>query len=108
MSAADKKSLATLIYYPRAKDNLIRQTETNMEDWYKVHLYRLIEVDKRAASKYTRSKVRKAIPPNFAYVIEELITRKRRYMIRNHIIMRLFQRLYGSEEQKILSRQFQS
>lgn len=76
MSAADKKSLATLIYYPRAKMDLIRQTETNMEDWYKVHLYRLIEVAKRAASKYTRSKVRKALPPNFAYVIEELITEK--------------------------------
>ena len=76
MSAADKKSLATLIYYPRAKMDLIRQTETNMEDWYKVHLYRLIEVAKRAASKYTRSKVRKARPPNFAYVIEELITEK--------------------------------
>ena len=70
------KSLATLIYYPRAKMDLIRQTETNMEDWYKVHLYRLIEVAKRAASKYTRSKVRKALPPNFAYVIEELITEK--------------------------------
>lgn len=76
MSAADKKSLATLIYYPRAKMDLIRQTETNMEDWYKVHLYRLIEVAKRAASKYTRSKVRKALPQNFAYVIEELITEK--------------------------------
>mgnify|MGYP000885438961 FL=1 len=76
MSAADKKSLATLIYYPRAKMDLIRQTETNMEDWYKVHLYRLIEVAKRAASKYTRSKVRKALPPNFAYVIEKLITEK--------------------------------
>lgn len=76
MSAADKKSLATLIYYPRAKMDLIRQTETNMGDWYKVHLYRLIEVAKRAASKYTRSKVRKALPPNFAYVIEELITEK--------------------------------
>lgn len=76
MSATDKKSLATLIYYPRAKMDLIRQTETNMEDWYKVHLYRLIEVAKRAASKYTRSKVRKALPPNFAYVIEELITEK--------------------------------
>lgn len=76
MSAADKKSLATLIYYPRAKMDLIRQTETNMEDWYKVHLYRLIEIAKRAASKYTRSKVRKALPPNFAYVIEELITEK--------------------------------
>jgi fructose-1,6-bisphosphatase-3 len=76
MSARDKRSLATLIYYPRAKMELIRQTETNMEDWYRVHLYLLIEVAKRAASKYTRSKVRKALPKDFAYVIEELITEK--------------------------------
>ena len=47
-----------------------------MEDWYKITLYRLIEVCKRTASKYTRSKVRKALPPDFAYVIEELITEK--------------------------------
>ena len=76
MSARDKRALATLIYYPRAKMELIRQTETNMEDWYRVHLYLLIEVAKRAASKYTRSKVRKALPKDFAYVIEELITEK--------------------------------
>lgn len=76
MSARDKRSLATLIYYPKAKMELVRQTEPNMEDWYKVHLYLLIEVSKRAASKYTRSKVRKALPKDFAYVIEELITEK--------------------------------
>lgn len=76
MSARDKKTLATLIYYPKAKMDIIRETETNMEDWYRVHLYMLIEVSKRAASKYTRSKVRKALPKDFAYVIEELITEK--------------------------------
>ena len=76
MSARDKKSLATLIYYPKAKMDIIKQSETNMEDWYRVHLYLLIEVSKRAASKYTRSKVRKALPKDFAYVIEELITEK--------------------------------
>ena len=76
MSVRDKRSLATLIYYPKAKMDLVRQTETNMEDWYRVHLYLLIEVSKRAASKYTRSKVRKSLPKDFAYVIEELITEK--------------------------------
>ena len=76
MSDRDKRSLATLIYYPKAKMDLIRQEEPNMEDWYRVHLYLLIEVSKRAASKYTRSKVRKALPRDFAYVIEELITEK--------------------------------
>lgn len=76
MSRKDKKFLATLIYYPKAKMDKVRQTEQNMDDWYKVNLYRLIEVAKRAASKYTRSKVRKSLPNDFAYVIEELITEK--------------------------------
>lgn len=76
MSSRDKQSLATLIYYPKEKMDRIKQDEDNMEDWYKITLYRLIEVCKRTASKYTRSKVRKALPPDFAYVIEELITEK--------------------------------
>lgn len=74
MSSRDKQTLATLIYYPKEKMDRIKKTEENMEDWYKITLYRLIEVCKSAASKYTRSKVRKALPPEFAYVIEELIT----------------------------------
>lgn len=76
MSSKDKQSLATLIYYPTEKMDRIRKEEENMEDWYKITLYRLIEVCKRTASKYTRSKVRKALPADFAYVIEELITVK--------------------------------
>lgn len=76
LSARDKRSLATLIYYPREKMQLVAKTEENMEEWYKITLYRLIEVCKRVASKYTRSKVRKALPKDFAYVIEELITEK--------------------------------
>ena len=47
-----------------------------MENWYKITLYRLIEVCKTTASKYTRSKVRKVLPTDYAYVIEELITEK--------------------------------
>lgn len=76
LSKREKRSLATLIYYPKEKMAKVKKTEDNMEDWYKVNLYRLIEVSKRAASKYTRSKVRKALPKDFAYVIEELITEK--------------------------------
>ena len=76
LSAKDKKSLATLIYYPKEKMSIVRKTETNMDDWYRVNLYRLIQVSKHVASKYTRSKVRKALPKDFAYVIEELITEK--------------------------------
>ena len=76
MNKQEKKSLATLIYYPKEKIGLIKKQETDMEEWYKITLYRLIEVCKKAASIYTRSKVRKALPKNFAYVIEELITER--------------------------------
>lgn len=65
-----------MIYYPREKIQLVKKTEEDMENWYKITLYRLIEVCKTTASKYTRSKVRKALPPDYAYVIEELITEK--------------------------------
>lgn len=76
VSSKDKQALATLIYYPGEKMERIRKSEENLEDWYKITLYRLIEVCKCAASKYTRSKVRKALPAEFSYVIEELITEK--------------------------------
>lgn len=76
MSEAETKTLSTLIYYPRRKMDLIRKTEPDMNDWYRVTLYRLIEICKRTASKYTRAKVRRMLPPDFAYVIEELITEK--------------------------------
>ncbi|MDO5551935.1 MAG: fructose-1,6-bisphosphatase [Lachnospiraceae bacterium] len=76
LSNQDKQSLATLIYYPREKMNQVLKTAHDRDDWYKITLYRLIQVCRCAASKYTRSKVRKALPPEFAYVIEELITEK--------------------------------
>lgn len=76
LSTQDKRALATLIYYPREKMKLVEKTEPHMEEWYRITLYRLIEVCKRVASKYTRSKVRKSLPVDFAYVIEELITEK--------------------------------
>ncbi len=74
ISAGEKKAIATLIYYPEQKLEQVLKTEENMEDWYKVSLYRLIRICKSASSKYTRSKVRKALPKDFAYVIEELLT----------------------------------
>lgn len=74
ISASEKKAIATLIYYPEQKMEQVLKTEENMEDWYKVTLYRLIRICKSASSKYTRSKVRKALPKDFSYVIEELLT----------------------------------
>ena len=76
LSNSDKRSLATLSYYPKEKMEVVKKQEEDMENWYKITLYRLIEVCKTTASKYTRSKVRKALPADYAYVIEELITEK--------------------------------
>ena len=79
LTARDKRSLATLIYYPKEKLELVMQQEEDqeaLEDWFKITLHRLVQITKRVASKYTRSKVRKALPPDFSYVIEELITEK--------------------------------
>ena len=76
LSTADKASLATLIYYPQKKMELVKRQEDDIENWYKISLYRLIEVCKTVSSKYTRSKVRKMLPEDYAYDIEELITEK--------------------------------
>ena len=73
ISAAEKKAIATLIYYPEQKLEQVLKTEDNLEDWYKVTLYRLIRICKNASSKYTRSKVRKALPEDYAYIIDELL-----------------------------------
>lgn len=69
----DKKSLATLIYYPEQKLDIILKQQNSIDDWYRITLYRLIEVCRNVSSKYTRSKVRKALPKDFAYIIEELL-----------------------------------
>jgi len=71
-----KDELATLIYYPEEKLALIEKSESDIEEWYAVTLQRLIEVTRATASKYTRSKVRKSLPSDFAYIIEELLHEK--------------------------------
>ena len=76
LTHADKKSLATLIYYPQEKMDIVKKTERHMRDWYKIVLYRLITLCKTLSSKYTRAKVRAAMPQDYAFVMEELITEK--------------------------------
>ncbi len=73
MTKSEMKDLATLIYYPEEKLNLIKSKEEELNEWYKITLYRLIEVTKAVSSKYTRSKVRKAMPKGFDYIIDELL-----------------------------------
>lgn len=70
---SEKKTLATLIYYPEQKIEEILKNEKDICDWYKITLHRLVLICKVISSKYTRSKVRKALPSEFAYIIEELL-----------------------------------
>lgn len=69
----DRRQLATLIYYPEEKLALIKKEVDNIKEWYSINLYRLIEVAREVSSKYTRSKVRKAMPKGFDYIIDELL-----------------------------------
>ncbi|MFL0167408.1 MULTISPECIES: fructose-1,6-bisphosphatase [Clostridium] len=69
----EKRSLATLVYYPEQKLEIVLREEKDINDWYKINLYRLIQLCRHVSSKYTRSKVRKALPPDFSYIIEELL-----------------------------------
>ncbi len=69
----EKSQLATLIYYPKEKLDLIQQEEPDINEWYAITLQRLAKVARASASKYTRSKVRKAMPKHFEYIIDELL-----------------------------------
>ena len=70
---SEKKELCTLIYYPEQKLELIKATEEDMDDWYHLTIHQLVKVCRDVSSKYTRSKVRKALPQEFSYIIEELL-----------------------------------
>lgn len=67
------RQLCSLIYYPEQKLQYIKTSEPNLNDFYNITLHQLVSVCQSVSSKYTRSKVRKALPKEFAYIIEELL-----------------------------------
>ena len=70
----ERRELCTLIYYPEEKLELIKAAESDdLDDWYHITIHRLVAVCRDVSSKYTRSKVRKSLPEEFAYIIEELL-----------------------------------
>ncbi len=71
----EQDELANLIYYPKRTLNQLAQSDSdhNNDDWKRITIYRLVQLCKQVSSKYTRSKVRKKLPPDFAYVIDELL-----------------------------------
>lgn len=70
---SEKKELCTLIYYPEQKLELVKENEKEIKDWYHITLHRLVAVCREVSSKYTRSKVRKSLPKDFSYIIQELL-----------------------------------
>lgn len=70
---SEKKEICTLIYYPEQKLQLVKDVETDIVDWYVITLNQLVKICQNVSSKYTRSKVRKALPEEFSYIIQELL-----------------------------------
>ena len=70
---SEKKELCTLIYYPEQKLELVKAIEEDIDDWYHITIHQLVNVCRDVSSKYTRSKVRKSLPEEFSYIIEELL-----------------------------------
>lgn len=69
----EKRELCSLIYYPEEKLEIIKASEQHLTDWYRITLHRLVAICRDVSSKYTRSKVRKALPEEFRYIIQELL-----------------------------------
>ena len=69
----ERQDLCTLIYYPHEKLKLVARHEKHMDEWYQITLNRLVKVCQNISSKYTRSKVNKALPKDFSYIIQELL-----------------------------------
>ena len=91
LTETEIRELCTLIYYPEDKIRAVRtslRSRAKMQEWYRVMLMRIIQVMAICSTKYTRSKVRKALPQEYSYIVEELLhewiednQNKRRYMM---------------------------
>lgn len=73
LTLGERRNLAALIYYPKEKLRQAKRTENDMDDWYRVTLKRMIAVCRQCTTKYSRSKVRKALPREYAYIMEEML-----------------------------------
>lgn len=69
----ERRALCTLIYYPKESLERIHQTEPSINEWYEVALNQLVKVCQRVSEKYTRSKVQKALPKQYSYILQELL-----------------------------------
>lgn len=73
LTPEEQRDFCTLIYYPEQKLELIHQQQEVDEEFYRRTLYQLVLICRNFSAKYTRSKVRKSLPEEYAYIIEELL-----------------------------------
>ncbi len=73
LSQRDRNDLATLIYYPKAKLELVTDSEEDLEEWYRITLHRLIQVCRFVPIKHTRNYVREQTPAGYRDILDELI-----------------------------------
>ncbi|MCF0159911.1 MAG: fructose-1,6-bisphosphatase, partial [Bacteroidaceae bacterium] len=73
MREVEQKELCTLIYYPQEKLEIVKDSENDLSDWYMITLHQLVRVCQNVSTKYTRSKVRRALPDDYSYIIQELL-----------------------------------
>ncbi|MCD8009636.1 MAG: fructose-1,6-bisphosphatase [Lachnospiraceae bacterium] len=97
LTKQDKTELATLIYYPKEKMNLVRQSGVNMHDWYRTMLLRVIRIARHASKKYTRTKVRESIPDEFRFIIEELLAEETEYADKEKYYDRILEALIQTD-----------
>ena len=70
---SEQRELCTLIYYPDEKLELVKASEPDLNDWYHITIHYLVAICRLVSGKYTRSKVRKSLPADFSYIIQELL-----------------------------------
>ena len=73
MSEKERREFCTLIYYPTEKTEELVLNGIATEEWYSLTLYRLVDLARSVASKYTRAKVKAALPNDFRHIIDELL-----------------------------------
>jgi len=87
MNEEEKRALCALIYYPDERIELVKRAYAGekieglffgyeiptLDEWYKRRLHQVVEIARAVTIKYSRSKVHKLLPPDYAYIIEELL-----------------------------------
>ena len=73
LSTRERNDLATLIYYPKAKLELVADQEEDLEEWYRITIHRLVQICRFVSIKHTRNNVRECMDPEYQEILDELI-----------------------------------